>query len=270
MSARMPAVAGTFYPAKRSELEAKLDSFFSRIKPEKKARAVIAPHAGYAFSGRIAAMSLSKLKKCETFVILGPNHTALGPRMSVSLHSRWVTPLGSVPVNKKIAEEIVEKSPVAGIAEFDELAHLSEHSIEVQLPFLQYLFDGFTIVPITIMTAELNELKALGDALYKTAKKHGVGIIASSDFSHFITLESAKERDQRAIDLIKALKIDEFHRLATGINASICGFGPITALMEFCKKAGIKKAKLLKYTTSADTTGDELSVVGYAAIVFKK
>jgi len=262
----MPAVAGQFYPAKRSQLEPKLESLFSKTKRERKSRAVIAPHAGYAYSGKIAAMSLSKLGKCDSFVILSPNHTGLGERISVSSHGRWVTPLGSIPVDKKISKEIVEKSS----AEFGELAHLSEHSIEVQLPLLQHLFEGFTIVPVSIMTGNLGELTELGDALYSACRGKNIGIIASSDFTHFDTLESAKEKDSEAIGAIKRLDIGEFHRLATGINASICGFGAIIALMEYCKKAGFKRAKMLKYSTSADITQDEMSVVGYAGVIFTK
>ncbi len=266
MGTRMPAVAGQFYPGKSRALETEVEALFSKVKRDRKASAAIVPHAGYAFSGGIAALGLSKLKKFNSFVIMGPNHTGLGERISVSSHGRWMTPLGSVPVDGKIAKEIAEKSS----AELDELGHLSEHSVEVVLPLLQHLFDGFSIVPVSIMTSDFDELIELGNALYSAVGKSGAGIVASSDFSHFVPLESAKEKDLKAIDAIKSLDIRGFHELATGINASICGVGPITALMQYCRKAGLRRAKMLKYSTSAAVTGDEMSVVGYASIIFTK
>lgn len=262
MSVRKAAVAFQFYPGNAVELKEMLKGFYSKTKREQISRAVIAPHAGYIYSGMLAALSCSKLVEAKTFVLLSPNHTGLGARISVSPSDFWETPLGEVRADKALSEKIVENSS----AEFDDLAHLGEHSIEVQLPFLQYQFKEFEIVAITIASNELEELIGLGNAIAEL--KANIAVIASSDFSHFIPLKAAKERDREALALIEALKVDEFHELVQEKNLSICGNAAIIALMQYCKKTGLKKGKTLKYSTSAEQTGDKSSVVGYASVVF--
>ncbi|MDP2973929.1 MAG: AmmeMemoRadiSam system protein B, partial [Candidatus Diapherotrites archaeon] len=149
----------------------------------------------------------------------------------------------------------------------DDLAQIQEHSIEVQLPFLQFLFKDFKILPITIMSQDLNELMQLGNALAEL--KEDFDIIASSDFSHFIPAETAKQRDMLAIEKIKQLDVEGFHKMVVQRNLSICGHAPITTLMQYCRQKSFKHGKLLRYDSSASTTGDATNVVAYAAIKFE-
>ena len=262
MASRKPAAAGSFYPASATEINEMLEGFFSKTKREKLSNAVISAHAGYPYSGRVSAVSISKLREAKTFVLLGPNHTGLGAPISVSGVDDWETPLGSVEINRKLSKEIVENSP----GKFDELAHMGEHSLELQIPLLQHLFKDFKIVAVTIMSQGLEELLELGGALAKL--KGNIAVIASGDFSHHIPLKAAEERDLEAIRLIEALKAEEFHSLVLEKSLSICGLAPFTALIEYCRRKGLKGGKLLEYTTSAESTGDTSSVVGYASIVF--
>jgi AmmeMemoRadiSam system protein B len=262
MDAREPAVAGQFYPRDAKRLTGLLEGFFKNAKTKPSSKAIIAPHAGYVYSGRIAALGHAKLAKAKTFILLGPNHTGLGPGISVSDSDSWKTPLGSIQTNREIAEKIIKKSN----AEFDSLAHLGEHSLEVQLPFLLHRFQSFKIVPITIGSNNLEGLLELGNAI--ASLKEDISAIASSDFSHFIPLKNAKEKDLEALELAEKLKAEEFHALVEEKNLSICGASAITALLQYCRKKGMKKGTLLEYGSSADTTGDTSSVVGYASMAF--
>ncbi len=265
---RETAVAGAFYPAKKEQLHKQLENFFSKTKnihENEKSNAIIAPHAGYIYSGQTAAFAFSRLKKAKTFVILCPNHTGMGKEISISNAQYWETPFGKTEVDLGLGKKIVEKT----IAEFDELAHIGEHAVEVQLPFLQYLFGkDFKILPITIATSKFQELKKLGEALFEIEKneKMVLGIVASSDFTHYEPKDFAAEKDMMAIKKIEELDSKGFHEMVQGMNLSICGFCGITALLEYCKMAGKKKGVLLSYDTSATASGDSSSVVGYAAI----
>lgn len=264
LSIRTESAAGAFYPGNKSILLKQLSGSFKSLPKESKSNCVIAPHAGYAYSGTIAAYSFNALQSSKCFVILSPNHSGLGSAISVSDADEWQTPLGKIPVDGIVRKKLLG---LLGI-EPDDLAHIQEHSIEVQLPFLQFLFKDFKILPITIMSQDLNELIELGNAL--AGLKEDFSIIASSDFSHFIPLQAAKERDMQAIEKIKQLDVEGFHKMVMQRNLSICGHAPITALMQYCKQKGFKRGKLLRYDSSASTTGDETNVVGYAAIKFEK
>lgn len=264
MDKRMPAVCGQFYPGDKKQLQEKISGLFKGVESSDKASEAIVPHAGYVYSGRTAAKAIALMKKSERFVILSPNHTGIGCEIALSESDSWVTPLGSLKVDKKLSKSIEQK----GLAEFDESAHIAEHSIEVILPFLQYRFGAISIVPITIATAEFDRLVEFGNVLAENAEKSNFNVIASSDFSHFIPEKSAKERDSLAIDIIKKISPREFYDLVTSKNLSICGISPITVLLQYCRRIGRKKAMLIEYTTSASFSKDYASVVGYAGIVF--
>ena len=264
MSIREAAVAGSFYPGEREKLLAQLRGFFKGLAKDAGSSCVVAPHAGYIYSGKTAAYSFNAWGTADTFVILSPNHTGLGEIISVSDADCWETPLGKIAVDASLRETLLKKLGISA----DDLAHIQEHSIEVQLPFIQFLFPDAKILPITLMCHDLPTLEKLGNALYEICRGKSIGIIASSDFSHFIPEKSAKEIDARAIKLIEKLDLGGFHSLVTGRGLSICGFAAIIAAMAFCRKAGIKQGKLLKYDTSATATGDRGNVVGYAAIKF--
>ncbi len=265
MKVREAAVAGSFYPRDEAQLLKQLKSFFKGIGSEEKGECVVAPHAGYIYSGKVAAFSFNALAKADSFVVLSPNHTGLGEAISISDADFWETPLGKTAVDVKLREGVLKNLGI----DADDVAHIQEHSIEVQLPFIQFLFPMAKILPVTLMTHELNELEKLGNVLYEACKGKSVGVIASSDFSHFIPEQDARERDTEAIKLIEKIDFGGFHSIVLERNLSICGFAPIVTAMVFCKKMGLKRGKLLRYDTSASTTRDRENVVGYAAIKFE-
>jgi AmmeMemoRadiSam system protein B len=268
---RQPAVAGMFYDWDGKTLRKTLDSLFSKTRKGPEYEAVISPHAGYTYSGRTAALAISSLKPGKRFIILGPNHTGLGREFSIMASGSWATPLGRVPVDTGIARAL-EKH---GLTEDDELAHSREHSIEVQLPFLQHRFGpDITFLPLAIMgfgytAAFLEHCRRLGSCLAGISRKYDARIIASSDFSHFISWEAARERDHRAIEKIKDLDLEGFFRVLHETHASICGYAPIAVLMAAAGELGWKKVEALDYTSSGETTGDMGEVVAYAAIGFR-
>lgn len=266
MKIRESAVAGQFYSGGKEELLSEVKELFSGVKGKGKAEAVIVPHAGYTYSGKIAALGFSALKRSGTYVILSPNHSGLGAAVSISNSDYWETPLGKVKVNKELAERIAAK-----IGELDELAHIGEHSIEVQLPLMQFLFgEEFEIVAITLGEHSLGELKKLGKVLAELSAVEDFVVVASSDFTHFESEESAKEKDLKGIGFIKALDVEGFHSFVEGEKVSICGYCAITMLMEYCKEKGFSEVELLRYGSSAEASGDTGNVVGYAAIKFEK
>lgn len=273
--AREMVAAGSFYPANPDELRGVIDDFYTAKSPYKNRggflQGMIAPHAGYVYSGGTAAKAYYELSKHEarTFVILGPNHTSMGEDLSVMYNAVYKTPLGKVKVDDELGRFVCKEMKVHN----DFLAHSREHSIEVQLPFLQYLYgDEARVLPIIIGDVKLSELEKLGRLL---AGKD-VTIIASSDFTHHgsaygyspfqnVKLE-LREHDMKAIELIQKLRVKEFHGL--GEESTICGYKPITCLLQAMKSRGAE-AKFLEYSTSADVTKDYENVVAYASVVFR-
>jgi len=261
---REPVFAGQFYPYDKESLNRQLEKFFSgaEVKP-KKAIAGIAPHAGYVYSGPVAAHFYKSIQKTqyETIVIIGPNHTGFGPDVGVYPEGTWETPLGNVSVDAELAKKID--------AEQSEDAHASEHSLEVQLPFLQFaLKTGFKVVPICVMDQSIGVMTKLGENLAKVLDKNKHLVIASTDFSHYVQQKTALENDLHAIDAIKKLDTKDLYETIQKYNVSMCGYGPVAATMTYAKKAGSKSGELLKYATSGDVTGDFRQVVGYGALAF--
>jgi hypothetical protein len=265
---RSPAVSGMFYSRNPEELRKSVKDFLKNNKSSIKTTAVISPHAGHIYSGKIAALSFNSLKKTDNYFLIGPNHTGLGSEISVFPGGEWETPLGRVRVNEKICKKLVE---FCDKAELDELAHIQEHSLEVLLPFLQLLNKGFSIIPIIVGVQDFNELKNLGNAIQKVINFFpNSSLIVSSDFSHFVPVENAKKKDFKAIKLIEKLRVKEFYEIVLNERLSICGFAPIVVAMECLKGLGFKSATLLGYDTSATVTKDNSSVVAYASIAFQK
>jgi AmmeMemoRadiSam system protein B len=268
---RQPAVAGMFYDLDGKALKKNLDSLFSRARKGPEYQAVVSPHAGYVYSGRTAAVAISSLKPGKRFIILGPNHTGLGSEFSIMTSGSWKTPLGPVRIDREMASALEE----CGLPEEDELAHSREHSIEVQLPFLQHRFGrAITFVPLSIMgfgynEAFLDKCRELGTGLAGIARKFDARIIASSDFSHFISWEAAREKDMQAMDRIKDLDLEGFFKTLHETHASICGYAPIAILMAAASRLGWKRVEVLDYTSSGEATGDMREVVAYAAIGFR-
>lgn len=268
---REPAVAGFFYYLDREMLRKQIEGFFSEAKKRitPKYKFVISPHAGYEYSGQTAAYALASLMDSDKFIILGPNHTGLGSEFSIISNGFWKTPLGSVKIASKIAEKIKECDLITE----DDLSHLKEHSIEVQLPFLQIRFSNFEFVPLCIMAdlseGFLKECETIGKYLAGVLKEFPeIRIVISSDFSHFIPASEAEKIDLEAIEKIKEIDPLGFFNFIRKTHASICGYGPILIGLFTAKFLKLSHAELIHYTNSGEVTGDYSSVVGYAAIGF--
>lgn len=240
-----------------------LDAFFKKAKGRGESDIIISPHAGFVYSGETAAKAFARLKGHKTFVILAPNHTGYGPAISVYPKGRWRNCLGGVEVDESLGQALVEKVEEA---EFDELAHIQEHSAEVMLPFLQHRFKGFKILPVVLSYQDFSLSGQLAKALLELSRKHDFGVIASTDFTHFEPLESAEAKDRQAIKLVEALDAEGFHRLVVEKRLSVCGFVPVEVALLLGRLKGMKKAELLEYSSSARRTGDKGSVVAYAAL----
>ncbi len=261
---RAPAVSGQFYPRSKNDLNREISRCFEGVpRGEKPVLGAVVPHAGYIYSGNTAAFVYSALPKADTFVLLGPNHTGYGSPVSVSGES-WSTPLGEVGSDSEFIKALPKR-----IIDLDETAHRYEHSIEVQLPFLQHRFRDFNIVPICMGMQDEETALDVGMELVETMRKvkKKVVIIASSDFTHYKPDKVARENDAYYISSLLEFDITGFYRKLYERNASVCGYGPIAAMLTATKNLGAKKVTLLKYSTSGDTTGDVAAVVGYAGIV---
>jgi AmmeMemoRadiSam system protein B len=265
---RKPVVAGAFYPFSRDSLERTLSKLFESTKADEFV-GVVSPHAGYEYSGKTAAFAINSLRPAKSFVILGPNHNLLGGEFSIMGSGEWETPMGSIGIDSGMAKEIQK----CEVIREDDLAHAHEHSIEVQIPFLQHRFKDFEIVPISIANMDysdefLKKCEILGKHIAKTIRGKQTNVIASSDFSHYLPKETAREKDRKAIERIEKLDPKGFFRTLEDIDASVCGYGPIAVLMYIAKELGLR-AKVINQTDSGDSTGDHSSVVSYYAIGFK-
>jgi AmmeMemoRadiSam system protein B len=276
MHVRYPSHAGTFYAdsdkALRKQIE---DCFLHRFGPGKLPKlkendrqliSIISPHAGYIFSGPVAANGYyyaASDGKPNSIIILGPNHTGYGSGISIVTDQIWRLPFGDIEVDTKLAKEIQDSSSYIDI---DDQAHRFEHSVEVQLPFLQYIFGTFKFVPICMMMQDLKVCRDLGDAIAKATYDKNVLIIASTDLSHYEPQEIAVKKDQLLIDTMLNLDEEALQTVVELKNISMCGYGPATVAMIVAKKLGATKAKLLSYHTSGDIINNGRSVVGYASL----
>jgi AmmeMemoRadiSam system protein B len=265
---RQPVVAGMFYPGSASSLSMQLDSFLREDVVKEDVLGVISPHAGYMYSGQVAGAAISRVALKDTFVIIGPNHTGLGEPFSVIVEGIWRTPLGDVVIDSVLAERILEASQNL---QDDAIAHMEEHSIEVQLPFLQYLKPDIKIVPIVLARGSGVEYKEIGHAVAEAINSVGRGVVvmASSDMNHYEPQHIAEEKDNKAIEAILRLDEDELLQRVGEFRISMCGYGPTICLISACKELGATSAELVMHQTSGDVTGDYRSVVGYAGILVK-
>lgn len=279
---RRPTQAGSFYEGDAEALKTQIKNcFLQEFGPKKhpevnkngprKIIGLICPHAGYMFSGSVAAnayYALASDGKPDTVVILGPNHTGYGSGLAVAGEGFWRTPLGDVEVDGKTANQIVQETRLVDV---DELAHRFEHSIEVQLPFLQYLYgSAFKFVPICFQMQDLASAVEVGKALAAVLAGKNAVVIASSDMTHYEPQGNAAAKDMAALKAVEAMDEKRFYSVIEKQNVTACGYGPIAALIVAAKGLDAKEANLLCYKTSGDITGDYSSVVGYAAVCFKK
>jgi AmmeMemoRadiSam system protein B len=271
---RQPAVAGQFYQGSPSALRDQVGRFLVPEAKKIKALGIVSPHAGLVYSGSVAGAVYSRIELPGTFVLIGPNHTGLGAPVSLMSSGSWETPLGAVRINDDLAEAVLSKSRRI---HDDTMAHLQEHSLEVQLPFIQCLKKEFTIVPIQMMDTRLETCIEVGNAIASAIADCGVAsaeykaggtlIVASSDMSHYVSAETAKKKDHAAIKRILDLDAQGLYHTVRDEGISMCGYGPVVAMIAACKSLGATKAELVKYTNSGDVSGDYDQVVGYAGIV---
>ncbi len=270
LSIRQPAVAGQFYPSSKKLLREQIKEFVTENVNKQDAIACLLPHAGYIYSGRVAVETVSNVNIKDNIVLLGPNHTGSGKEISIMSRGSWQTPLGNIKINADLAKEILR---LWDKVEDDSLAHLREHSLEVELPILQYFKTSFSIVPIAILSNEISILKKLGvviaTAIQNSNLNKSVLIIASSDMTHYEPEKIAFEKDNAAINAILELNEDKLIDKIRELDISMCGYAPAVAMITAAKTLGAKNAKLIKYQTSGDVTGDKNSVVGYAGIVIQ-
>jgi hypothetical protein len=276
---RKPAVAGQFYPADPKELSDLVDSCYlhplgpgkSPPAPKTKADvvAVVCPHAGYVYSGPVAAHSflhVSSLTDPELIVVVAPNHYGLGSGVSTFRSGQWETPLGRLRVDSEAAEKLAS---LAGIVAFDPDAHRLEHSLEVQLPFLQRIYgDSVPILPVSLVFQDIDTARTLSSAIATLLKGRKAVVIASSDLTHYEPADAARRKDTALLQKVLRMDLEGFYSTLERLDVTACGFGAIATVMEAANSLGLSKPELLKYATSGDTTGDNLQVVGYGALRF--
>ena len=279
---RRPNVASQFYEGNAEALRAQIKGcFLHKIGPQKLPQinshthtrnivGLISPHAGYIYSGPVAASAYFELAqdgKPDTVVLLGPNHTGYGSALSIMIEGTWQTPLGNLEIDSNIAKAIMRETKILDI---DEMAHRYEHSIEVQLPFLQFLFgNDFKIVPICFLMQDFDSAIEIGRALEEALDATNTVVIASSDMTHYEPAKAASIKDHAALKAITDMDAKRFYETVENQNITACGYAPITALITYANGV-CAKAQLLNYHSSGDITGDHTSVVGYAAVSFKK
>lgn len=263
---RKAAVAGQFYHATSEKLNQQVQQYAIDNLPRKHAIGILSPHAGLIYSGSVAGEVYSRIAMPETFVLMGPNHTGLGASISLMSQGEWEIPTGVFQIDEKLSRRILLNAPLVSS---DTQAHLFEHSLEVQLPFIACFSKETKIVPLTIMSASLDECRLLGEGIAKSIKEsgHHVVIVASSDMSHYVPDDVARKKDKLPIDRMLSLDPEGLYNIVRKEQISMCGYLPATTMLFAAKFLGAKEAKLVKYTTSAEVSGDYDYVVGYAGII---
>jgi MEMO1 family protein len=264
---REPAVADRFYPGTADSLSREITRLFhtTQIEKKSKALAVVSPHAGYVYSGALAAKTFSAVEIPETVIILGPNHHGQGAPISLSTQT-WNMPLGEVPIDMEIANQLLDISEHIKI---NETAHRFEHSLEVQVPFLQILQKKLSIVPLVLSQISYSLCEEVAESLTRAIKGSNkeVLIVASSDMTHYEPRRIAEEKDQSALKCIEHLDPYQLYCTVIDNHISMCGFIPVVIAILAAKGCGAKKTRLVGYTDSGYTSGDSHQVVGYAGIV---
>ncbi len=261
---RHPVVAGSFYPSNPDSLLAMLNEFV-HPNPDPSVIACVAPHAGYMYSGRTAGRVYSLIPQVETYVIVGPNHTGYGSAVAVSTDT-WLTPLGEVEVDRELVDALPKR-----IIDLDEIAHRYEHSLEVQVPFLQFINRGrdFKIVPICLGLQDEEVAREVAEEIIIAKEETGkdIVVIASSDMHHYLPDEECRRLDEIVIRAILSMDVSKYYKTIYDLQASVCGYGAIAVAMLYAKHYNAY-AELVDYSTSGDVA-DKSQVVGYAGIVFR-
>jgi len=265
---RHPAVAGQFYPDGEQELRKTLDAFLVSNHGEDVVGA-ISPHAGYVYSGAVAGAVFSQINVPSRVVILGPNHHGLGHQAALFSSGSWLTPLGESFVDREFAESVLEDSP--DLKE-DVEAHRYEHSLEVQLPFIQMKNPQARIVPICIGLLSLPELLRMGESLARTISS-AVGqtlLVASTDMTHYEPADVARVKDMRALEYVLDVDPEGLYRTVREGRISMCGVLPTVVMLSAARQLGSREGTLVRYANSGDVTGETSQVVGYAGAFVRK
>lgn len=263
---RQPAVAGQFYPGSTQQLTSELSRLIPDFSPKRPVRGVIAPHAGYVYSGAIAGQVYARIEIPATVLIIGPNHHGVGAPAALYPDGEWVTPLGAVPINARLNHLLLQHGPYL---QSDHVAHQQEHSLEVQLPFIQYLRPDATISALCLGSGDFAALHEIAAGIATAIREYGetVLIVASSDMTHYESATSAQHKDQQALERVLALDAAGLLAICRSQRISMCGVVPATVMLEAVIQAGASKAELVAYATSGDVTGDNRQVVGYAGVI---
>src|SRR6266436_5224930 len=266
---RLPAVAGRFYPSDPAELTALVHKYAkadSQTAPVR-VRACLVPHAGYIFSGHVAGVVFARIILPKRILILGVRHYPRGEPAAILSSGAWRTPLGDAPIDEALAGALRKACP---LLREDSVAHSAEHSLEVQLPFLQVLAPGFTFVPVALGTVQYESLVSVGEAIGRVVEtsKENVLLLTTSDLNHYEDDATTRSKDRKAIERLLALDARGLYDICRNEEISMCGLGPAVAMLTALNALGVKQSELMKYATSADVSGDRAAVVGYAGIIF--
>ncbi len=266
---RLPAVAGQFYPGNPQELSALVEEYTKERKTQErlKVRACLVPHAGYLYSGAVAGAVFARIVLPRKILLLGVRHYPRGEALAILSRGAWRTPLGDVPVEAPLAERLRDACPAL---REDAVAHSREHSLEVELPFLQLLDPGFSFVPIAIGSLRYNDLRETGEGIARTFDElsEDILIVTSSDMNHYEDDETTRRKDGKAIDCMLHLDPKALFELCRNEEISMCGLGPAIVMLTAMNHLGVTKAELVRYQTSADVSGNRQEVVGYAGMIF--
>jgi MEMO1 family protein len=266
---RLPVVAGRFYPSDAAELSALIYKYTKTNvnQPPMAVRACLVPHAGYVYSGHVTGAVLAGLALPKKIFVLGVRHYPRGEAAAILSNGAWRTPLGDAPIDEPLAEALKKECP---LLREDSVAHSGEHSLEVQLPFLQVLAPGFSFVPVALGTVRFEILVSVGEAIARVLEntKESVLLLTTSDLNHYEDDAATRIKDHKAIDQLLALDPGGLYDTCSDEKISMCGLGPAVAMLTALNVLGAKKAELVKYATSADVSGDRSAVVGYAGMIF--
>jgi len=266
---RLPAVAGRFYPSHPAELTALIQKYVVSDpgKPPVRVTACLVPHAGYVYSGHVAGAVLARIALPAKIIILGVRHYPRGEPAAILSSGAWRTPLGDARIDEPLAEALKKACP---LLREDSVAHSTEHSLEVQLPFLQELVPDFTFVPVALGTVQFESLVSVGEGIARVleASKENVLLLTTSDLNHYEDDATTRIKDRKAIEQLLALEPRGLFDTCRSEEISMCGLGPATAMLTALNALRVKKSELVKYATSADVSGDRSAVVGYAGMIF--
>ena len=266
---RFPAVAGKFYPAHPRELSSLIAKFTdknSAVEPVH-VRACLVPHAGYVYSGMVAGAVFSRIFLPKKILLLGVRHYPRGESLAILSEGAWRTPLGDAPIDSALAQRLRAACPAL---REDTVAHSQEHSLEVQLPFLQELDAGFSFVPVVLGTIRFDQLVAVGQGIARVLgeSEEEILVVTSSDMNHYEDDATTRRKDHKAIDCMLQLDATGLYQVCRDEEISMCGLGPAVAMLTAMQRLGVKKGELVRYATSGDVMGDRDAVVGYAGMTF--